>query len=136
MRYYPKTPMGRYATAFVVAVILATAIYLNFAVPTSTFVLLTRDGVSTLTYLCTTENGEAEAQARAAKAHVFFEDQLAIVSDAAAKGMQDAMEAATAAGTTPDFSAIEAVRADLMAATVAVVQDMYGCTVSEPPVPA
>ncbi len=116
-----------------VAAVLGAGYYLLFSNPTMEFVLATTDGQDTLTYVCTNEKGQAEAAGRAEAAHVFFQEQLAVVSEAAAKGMQEAMDKANAAGTTPDFTAIEEVRADLMAATVSVVQDLYGCAVSEPP---
>ena len=52
-----------------------------------------------------------------------------MIGDAVAKGMQAAMDTADAAGTTPDFSAINSVKADLLAATMTVVDDLYGCRV-------
>ncbi|MCX7302372.1 MAG: hypothetical protein NTX73_18685 [Rhodobacterales bacterium] len=116
-----------------VAAVLGAAYYFLYSTPTIEVVLATTDGQGTLTYLCLNEKGEAEAAGRAEAAHVFFQEQLAVVSEAAAKSMQEAKDMANAAGTVPDFTAIEEVRADLMAATVSVVQDLYGCAVSDPP---
>jgi hypothetical protein len=125
--------MRRILVLLILAAAIGLGLYLWFRTPTVSFDLATRDGSGTLTYTCSAADGEVEAEARATAAHTFFQDQIAAVTEAAAKGMQEAMDAANAAGTTPDFTPIEVVRADLMAATVMVVQDMYGCAASLPP---
>jgi hypothetical protein len=118
-----------------IAVALGGGYYFLSSTPTMEFVLATTDGQGTLTYVCTTDKGGAAAADRAEAAHAYFQEQLAAVNAAAEKGMQEATDKAAAAGTTPDFTAVEEVRADLVAATVTVLQEMYGCTVTAPPLP-
>jgi hypothetical protein len=124
--------MRRILVLLIVAAAIGLALYLVFRTPTVSFDLATRDGSGTLTYTCSAAEGEVEAEARATAAHTFFQDQIAAVTEAAAKGMQEAMDAANAAGTNPDFAPIDAVREDLTAGTISAMTDLFGCTVREP----
>lgn len=124
--------MRRIPVLVIVAAGLGLSLYFAFQTPTASFDLATLDGGGRLIYTCTASDGEDEARARAIAAHDFFQAQIAAVAEASAKGMQEAMDAAEAAGTTPDFAPIDAVREDLTSGTMSAVTDLFGCTVSEP----
>lgn len=94
--------------ALLAAMGLAGLSYWRMAPPEISVTLPTEDGLSELVWQCRMTNGEAAARANAAKAHTAFQQGLEAITRRAGQTMQQAMEAAAAAGTIPeDLPAID-----------------------------